>query len=208
MKIVLFDLDGTIADTLPMCITAFTKAVEPYLGRNLYTEEIEQAFGLNEEGMIKQIVGHEWSKALHDFYILYSNMHNMCPLPFTGIRPLIHSLRENGIQTALVTGKGEFTTFFSLRYWNMQDDFNFIETGSSQKNRKPEAIESILKQSHVAKKDAIYIGDTVSDVISCQSIGIKCLSAAWNKNRQIKELENINKNNVIYSISDLNSRFY
>lgn len=203
MRIVLFDLDGTIADTLPMCMAAFVKAVEPYLGRVPYTNEIEQAYGLNEEGMIKQIVGRKWSEALHDFYNLYSDMHHMCPLPFDGIRPLIHQLKENGIKTGLVTGKGDYTTSFSLRYWGMQQDFDYIETGSPKKNRKPEAIESILHSNHIAKEDAIYIGDTVSDVISCQAVGIKCLSAAWCKEAQAKELENYNIGNVIYSISDL-----
>ena len=48
IKLVAFDLDGTIGDTIPMCITAFKKAVEPFTQHELSNEEIIQTFGLNE----------------------------------------------------------------------------------------------------------------------------------------------------------------
>lgn len=63
MKIIAFDLDGTIADTLPMCLAAFRKAVQPYVARTLTEEEIMQTFGLNEEGMIRQVAGMRWREA-------------------------------------------------------------------------------------------------------------------------------------------------
>ena len=203
MKIVLFDLDGTISDTLPMCISAFRKAAEPYLGRELTMEEMEQAFGLDEEGMMKRIVGTHWQEALQDFYTNYTEMHTLCPTPFDGIRQLIHQLKKEGILIALVTGKGKITTEISLDYWNMRQDFDFIETGSPYKNRKAEAIGNILHNSHIAHQDAVYIGDTVSDVLSCREAGIVCLSATWSKGTKLKELENINPNHIIRNIADL-----
>lgn len=55
IKMVAFDFDGTIADTIPMCIQAFKKAVSPYTGHELTEYEILQTFGLNEIGMLKQL---------------------------------------------------------------------------------------------------------------------------------------------------------
>ena len=52
IKLIAFDLDGTIGDTVPMCIRAFEKAVSPYAGHMLSEREISQTFGLNEVGMI------------------------------------------------------------------------------------------------------------------------------------------------------------
>ena len=54
IKLIAFDLDGTIGDTVPMCIRAFEKAVSPYAGHILSEREISQTFGLNEGGMIKK----------------------------------------------------------------------------------------------------------------------------------------------------------
>ena len=99
IKLVAFDLDGTIGDTLPMCIQAFKEATQPYAGRELSDEEVVQTFGLNEEGMIRCVVDEAYQQqALHDFYLIYKTLHKtMCPEPFEGIRELITLLKQNGI---------------------------------------------------------------------------------------------------------------
>ena len=88
IKLIAFDLDGTIGDTVPMCIRAFEKAVSPYAGHTLSEREITQTFGLNEVGMIKKVAGEKWREALHDFYPVYEEMHQSCPSPYEGIREL------------------------------------------------------------------------------------------------------------------------
>ena len=89
IKLIAFDLDGTIGDTVPMCIRAFEKAVSPYAGHTLSEREITQTFGLNEVGMIKKVAGEKWREALHEFYPVYEEMHQSCPAPYEGIRELI-----------------------------------------------------------------------------------------------------------------------
>ena len=51
-KIVAFDMDGTIADTIPMCIQAFQNSISPYVDHELGEKEIMKTFGLNEIGQI------------------------------------------------------------------------------------------------------------------------------------------------------------
>ena len=58
-----FDLDGTIADTIPMCIKAFQNSVSPYADHELSREDILHTFGLNEIGMVKAVAGQNWEKA-------------------------------------------------------------------------------------------------------------------------------------------------
>ena len=77
IKLVAFDLDGTIADTIPMCIEAFKQAVSPYASKILSEDDIVKTFGLNEEGMIKEVVSEDWEKALIDFYVIYKEMHTV-----------------------------------------------------------------------------------------------------------------------------------
>lgn len=62
IKLIAFDLDGTIGETIPMCIKAFKQAVSPYAGHVLSEREIVQTFGLNEEGMIKMVAGEKWQE--------------------------------------------------------------------------------------------------------------------------------------------------
>ena len=49
IKLVAFDLDGTIADTLPLCIKAFRMAVQTYISQTVSEDDIITTFGLNEE---------------------------------------------------------------------------------------------------------------------------------------------------------------
>ena len=71
IKLIAFDLDGTIADTIPMCIEAFKQAVSPYASKMLSEDDIVKTFGLNEEGMIKEVVSEDWEKALIDFFVYH-----------------------------------------------------------------------------------------------------------------------------------------
>ncbi len=76
LKLAAFDFDGTIADTLPMCIKAFRMSVLPYIGYEISETEIVQMFGLNETGMVKKVVKQDWEAALKDFYSNYELLYN------------------------------------------------------------------------------------------------------------------------------------
>ena len=56
IRLVAFDLDGTIGDTIPLCIKAFKEAVAPYIGHELSDDDVIRTFGLNEQGMIASLV--------------------------------------------------------------------------------------------------------------------------------------------------------
>ena len=171
IKLVAFDLDGTIGDTIPMCLKALKKAVTPYVTLNDVSEnDILETFGLNEKGMIKKLVGNNSEKALDGFYVIYEQMHIMCPRPFDGITELIEKLKKKSIPIALVTE-------------------NFRE---------------LLADYKLQPDEMIYIGDTVSDIVSCREVGIRCLSASWVTScLDAQKLEAHNAGNVFYSIASL-----
>lgn len=209
IKLVAFDLDGTIGDTIPMCISAFKKAVTPYTNHELTEKEIIQTFGLNEEGMIRQVItGDNWQEALDDFYDVYKKMHAIkCPHPFEGIAELIGELKKKSIVIALVTGKGKKSCIITLKQFNMEGCFDCIKTGSSERNRKAEHLNNLLVEYSLQPYEMVYIGDTVSDVMACQKVGIKCLSAVWaTSDMDICEIKERNKEHLFYSVESL--RFF
>lgn len=82
-KIVAFDMDGTIADTIPMCIKAFRNSVSPYTNHELSEEEILHTFGLNEIGMVKAVVNQNWESAIDIVNIslhFFSRMFELCSI--------------------------------------------------------------------------------------------------------------------------------
>ncbi len=205
IKLVAFDLDGTIGDTIPVCIKAFKMAVESYTEHELSEEDIIQTFGLNEEGMIKQIIANDYrTVALHDFYAIYKDIHRLCPHPFPDIKELIGELKDNSILVALITGKGTRSCDITLQQFGMEDFFDKIETGSPEKNRKAEAIKELLACYKLAPNEMVYVGDALSDITECDKAGIKCLSAAWGvSSTTAKLLNERNRESVFYSIESL-----
>lgn len=203
IKLVAFDLDGTIGETIPMCIRAFEQAVSPYAGHELSREEIIQTFGLNEVGMIKMVAAEKWREALQDFYPLYEKMHAECPEPYEGIRELMETLKANGVLVALITGKGEKSCEITLEQFGMQDLFCAIKTGAEDRPNKAEAISELLDAYHLAKDEFYYVGDAVSDVTASRKAGVTCLSAAWGTTAETDRLKEINPSNVFLTIGDL-----
>lgn len=136
IKLVAFDLDGTIADTIPMCIEAFKQAVSPYASKILSEDDIVKTFGLNEEGMIKEVVSEDWEKALIDFYVKYKEMHTVYIQPFAGIRELITELKKNSIIVSLITGKGQRSCDITLHHFEMEALFDSISIGRQIETQK------------------------------------------------------------------------
>ena len=198
IKLVAFDLDGTIADTIPMCIEAFKQAVSPYASKILSEDDIVKTFGLNEEGMIKEVVSEDWEKALIDFYVIYKEMHTVYIQPFVGIRELITELKENSIIVSLITGKGQRSCDITLRHFEMEALFD--------RNTKAESMTELMSKYNIQPAEMVYVGDEFSDITACSKVGIQCLSAAWIASlSKMKKLEKENQGYVFSSIKSLHS---
>jgi phosphoglycolate phosphatase-like HAD superfamily hydrolase len=64
IRAVIFDLDGTLGDTLPLCIKAFRASIEPLASRTFSDAEIVATFGPSEEGTIRMLIPEEYDRGL------------------------------------------------------------------------------------------------------------------------------------------------
>ena len=180
IKAVIFDLDGTIANTLPLCIAAFRASIAPLIQRNLSDEEIIATFGPSEEGTIMALAPDHYEQGLASYMQRYADLHHTCPVPFDGIREILETLDNNGIPVAMVTGKGKHSTEISLQHFSLKKHFPIIETGSPDGPRKVQGIQEVLNLwKDIAKDSVIYVGDAPSDITACRQVGIPIAVAAW-----------------------------
>ncbi|QBE96254.1 Pyrophosphatase PpaX [Blautia producta] len=203
IKLTAFDLDGTLGNTLPMCLKAFRASITPYLARELSYEEIASTFGLNEAGMMKKIVGDKWEPALQDFHKLYKKIHHTCPAPYDGIPALIQYLKANGVTVSLITGKGSESCSITLNQWGLDNVFSDILTGGETRNTKAKSMLFLLRKYGLSPSDLVYIGDTASDIKECHKAGVTCLSALWGDSAEKEMISQENPDHVFYSIADL-----
>lgn len=206
-KVVAFDLDGTIADTIPMCIKAFRNSVSPYTDHELSEEEILHTFGLNEVGMVKAVVSQNWESAVTNFYSQYESLHNEVTEVFPGILKLFGLLKKKRIILALITGKGKQSCTITLEKLGISKVFDDILYGSEIAPNKKENIVYIIKKYNISKEEFCYIGDTVQDIQTCQKAGVSCLSAAWQKTTNAIALEIENPRCIFKRVQDIYNYF-
>lgn len=203
IKAVIFDLDGTLANTLPLCISAFRKSIGPLINRSLSDEEIIATFGPSEEGTIMALAPEYYDKGVSGYLKSYEELHTMCPAPFEGIEDLLKTLQDKSIKIAMVTGKGRQSTTISLEQFGLAQYFEAIETGISAGPSKQEGIQNIVDLfNDIQKQEMVYIGDAPSDIVASRKAGIPVVAAAWAETTDPNKLIELHPDWLFYSISD------
>lgn len=201
-RTVIFDLDGTIADTLPLCIAAFKKSVEPLLGQTITDDEIIATFGPSEEGTIRRLIPEHEAAGVQSYLKHYEDLHFTCPSAFPGIKELLQKLKDKGVQLAMVTGKGAHSTVISLKQFGLGQYFQVTETGSPEGPNKINGIRNVLERLNCGANDAIYVGDAPSDIRYCKEVGVPIAAAAWASTTNAEELIPLKPDWIFYSVEE------
>lgn len=176
---VIFDLDGTLGDTLPVCFEAFRRVFESYLGTTYDDDEIRAMFGPTEEGILAERVPHDGDGAMALYLQEYAAAHHLAHEPFAGIGTLLDELAARGVPMAVVTGKGPRSAALSLEYWRLTDRFDGIEAGSDGGNIKDRNMAKVIARWDVDPTGVVSVGDAPTDVHAAREVGLVAIGAAW-----------------------------
>ena len=203
IKGILFDLDGTLADTLPTCIQAFQVTVE-HFGKWIPTEEeITRYFGATEEGILEKFFPGQLSITLPYFLEVYERIHlQQCANPFPGVEKVLSTLALKGIQTAIVTGKGAESAAISMRILGLKRWINIVEPGFADKADKPYSINRVIERWGILPKQAAYVGDTPYDMKASRATGLMPLGAAWAASSTVDSEPSIQTHKTFYKMDD------
>nr|WP_230199425.1 HAD hydrolase-like protein [Bacillus ndiopicus] len=145
IKAVIFDFDGTLANTLPICFYAFQSVFKQFDNRGLSADEIVKMFGPSEIGIIQEnLQNSNKNAAIEYFYEKYSESHADFVKQNTEIQELLYHLKGLGIQIGIFTGKAQRSLDISLKKLSMDGLFDVMITGDDVVEPKP-APEGLLK---------------------------------------------------------------
>ena len=179
IKGILFDLDGTLADTLPVCVGAFQSTVEHLTGVRMSETDVVSLFGIPEIGMLEKVMPGRMGEAIPFYLSEYERLHSVCPKPFDGLEQVFAALERKGIAAAIVTGKGPETAEISLRILGLDHWADFVEVGFPDRADKPYSMRKALERWGMEAHEAAYVGDMPSDMDAARSVGLLALGAAW-----------------------------
>lgn len=175
----IFDFDGTIADTLGICISAFQDTIVAHGGPELSADEVKAFFGPTESGVLRNVLGNGWRDALTTYLVRYAELQTRRPLPFPGLFSLLRELQRLGVRRGIVTGKGMGSTMISVRIMGLDGQFDDIGAGSIDGVVKAEVIGEICTKWQVEPERTAYVGDAPGDIDEARRAGVVPIAAAW-----------------------------
>lgn len=179
----IFDLDGTLADTLPLIYESFNDAFEPVTGKVLTPDEIRAMFGPPDNYVIRNVLDPEHQEAAINRYIrTYERRHRDLVELFGGMADLLSDLHAQGVKLAVVTGKSRNTALMTLDILGVLDRFDVVYAGDDVERQKPDPMALVMALNDLAHDDptsAAMIGDSAADVIAGQGAGVATIGVLW-----------------------------
>lgn len=185
-KVILFDLDGTLIDTLHLYIESYLKTIERYPDIELLTlDEIKELNPTSEYRTLEKIIGKARAgEAYRVFMENYRRAHDDC---FRGVYPgvlsMLETLREKGFTLGIVTGKSNIAWEVTSMYVRL-GKFDVVITDDDVTEPKPHP-EGIIKAMNILNVPGeetdrvIYIGDSLSDLMAADAAGVIFGAALW-----------------------------
>ena len=180
-----FDLDGTLLDTLEDLYLATNQALERH-GLPLRTrEEVRMFVGNGVEMLIRRAVPagtceDTVASVLADFKAIYAAICEDHTAPYEGILNLLTALREQGIRVAVVSNKFDAAVRdLCAHYFGGLVEVAVGESPEVPKKPAPDTVYRAMRLLGVAPADCVYVGDSDVDIRTAENAGIPCISVLW-----------------------------
>ena len=180
-EVVMFDLDGTVVDSVELIIESFRHAVREVLGEELSREALIANVGMPlREQMI--VLDPERADELVAAYREFNHReHDRMLRLYPGMGELLHGLRQAGMSLGLVTSKSRATTQMAFDLTGIGSLFSAVVCAEDTARNKPypEPILHCLELLGARPEEAVYVGDSPYDMQAAKAAGVPALAVGW-----------------------------
>ncbi len=196
-KAAVFDMDGTILDTLTDLADSVNHCLGLYGCPPASREAVAAALGNGAGHLVEELIdGGRENPAYEDVlkaHIAYYEEH--CTdqtAPYSGILPAMKRLKEAGVKMAIVSNKGDGAVReLSRRFFDDLVETAVGEREGIRRKPAPDTVIEALRLMGVPAGEAVYIGDTEVDVMTAENAKIPCILVSWGF-RSVEELKKLN----------------
>lgn len=184
-RLAVFDLDGTILDTLEDLADSVNYALKQYDLPARTIDEVRQFVGNGIAKLIERAVRDNTTDEVRDSVFAAFTEHYKAHCadktkPYEGIMQVIRILRENGIITAVVSNKADFAVQSLCEdYFPGLFDYIVGEKQGIRRKPYPDSLLSVVDKFGVSLSETVYIGDSDVDLKTAQNAGVDVVSVAW-----------------------------
>ncbi len=184
-KAVIFDMDGTILNTLEDLKNATNYSLRQFGMPERSLEEVRMFVGNGIRKLVERAVpsgtSEEKIAQVFDVFLEYYEIHSADNTsPYPGILELVEKLKKSGIKTAVSTNKADVPAQeLGREYFNGIFDLIVGQQDGLKVKPAPDSVNKILSILDIQKKDAIYIGDSDVDVQTAKNSGLDFIGVSW-----------------------------
>jgi phosphoglycolate phosphatase len=204
IKLILFDLDGTLVDTVTDIRNALNYALNPYGTKNLSVEQTKNLIGEGINRLIEKCLGKEgvqWRDAAITRFLDYYSKHlidNSTVYP--SVRETLEKL--SAYKKAIISNKKEGLSKDLLEKLDLLKHFELIIGSDTASERKPSAVPVIfaLAKFNIGPHEAVIVGDSNYDIEAGEKAGVKTIAVTYGY-RERRYL--LDADHIINSFNDL-----
>lgn len=207
-KAVLFDMDGTVLDTLGDLAAAVNHTLREFSMPERSIAEVAAALSNGAAYLIAHTVPAGTPKELTDkvlaAYAPYYDAHcDILTGPYDGIVPLMQKLRDKGVKLAVISNKQDTAVKpLAEKYFPGLLEIAVGESAEVRRKPNPDAVLAALRHIGVEREDAIYVGDTEVDLQTARNAGMECASVDWGF-RTREQLVEIGAEHIFDTVQEL-----
>ena len=181
--VVIFDFDGTIANTIDLLIRLFNEIAPKYNLQNIKDSEKETLRNSSATELIKIYKISPWK-----LIGLVKDLRSKLKLDIqnvaitNGLKDVFEKLGKHDVELGIVTSNSRENVQLFLKKWNI-NSINFIHTENNLFG-KARVLNNLIKKQGLKKKEVIYVGDEVRDIEAAQKVGIKIIAVTWGFNSE------------------------
>jgi phosphoglycolate phosphatase len=175
-KVIIFDMDGVLFDTVDFIFENFFKVIYPDITREIYKESsCENVFEAMSKINLPKKLETEEEKTIR--FQKYSEEKSKMPL-FAGARELLEKLHKRGFILIINTSAVNRNCLPIFEYSKTGHLFDLIASAELSKS-KVEKFKIIQERYGVEKKDMLFVTDTVGDIKEAEEAGIPTVAVTW-----------------------------
>lgn len=185
-KAVIFDLDGTLVDSIEDIAHTINLTAKDFSLRSVTKEEVLSVIGNGSKALLKSTVCKDTSE--EDFkkiYPVFINYYSNAPKPntrlFDGVKEVLVELKKRGYLLAVLTNKPQTATDLVAKLLLNELGFDAIVGQSQETKAKPdkESVYPVLKALSVKPENSIMVGDMATDYLTAVNCGLQSILALW-----------------------------
>jgi pyrophosphatase PpaX len=181
-KAVLFDVDGTLLDTIPLITESYQHAFQTCLGYPGDPDAILASIGIPLDTFFLQF-DPELAKLMKKTYLEYNHAHLETHTGvFLRVPEILRRLQAQGVPLGIVTSKRLSSAMFSLTEFNLDNFFQALVAMETTERHKPdpEPVFAAMRQLRLDDPSrVVFIGDSIHDLICAKRAGCRSAIVDW-----------------------------